>query len=183
MPVTAPHSAPPASSNTRRGAPLAGSAAASASAKKAPSARTRKRSAPCRGDPSWYVCDGSIRPDLVVDKPGDSKGLHQNGTATTGGGGKPRRPCGILRTLFPGRTLYDHEPAQVLAPSVPGPAAWRLWPERPPAAAAGTRRDGVCPMSAFQYREHQLYAEDVPLAAIAAEYGTPCFVYSRSQLE
>lgn len=38
-------------------------------------------------------------------------------------------------------------------------------------------------MSAFQYREHQLYAEDVPLAAIAAEYGTPCFVYSRSQLE
>lgn len=38
-------------------------------------------------------------------------------------------------------------------------------------------------MSSFQYRQHQLYAEDVPLAAIAAEYGTPCFVYSRSQLE
>src|SRR5690606_10235607 len=84
---------------------------------------------------------------------------------------------------FPGRYLYYHEPAQVLAPFAPGPAARRLWPERSPAAAAGARRDGACPMSSFQYRQHQLYAEDVPLAAIAAEYGTPCFVYSRSQLE
>lgn len=38
-------------------------------------------------------------------------------------------------------------------------------------------------MNAFEYREHQLHAEDVPLAAIAAHYGTPCFVYSRAMLE
>ena len=36
---------------------------------------------------------------------------------------------------------------------------------------------------AFAYRAQQLYAEDVPLADIAARYGTPCYVYSRSALE
>ena len=35
----------------------------------------------------------------------------------------------------------------------------------------------------FQYRQDQLYAEDVPLADIAQRFGTPCYVYSRSALE
>ncbi len=35
-------------------------------------------------------------------------------------------------------------------------------------------------MSAFAYRDGVLHAEDVPLARIAAHYGTPCYVYSRA---
>jgi diaminopimelate decarboxylase len=38
-------------------------------------------------------------------------------------------------------------------------------------------------MNAFEYRNHQLFAEDVSLAEIAARHGTPCFVYSRAALE
>lgn len=38
-------------------------------------------------------------------------------------------------------------------------------------------------MSPFEYRNGELYAEDVPLAAIAARYGTPTYVYSRAYLE
>jgi diaminopimelate decarboxylase len=38
-------------------------------------------------------------------------------------------------------------------------------------------------MTAFNYRKHQLFAEDVSLAEIAAHYGTPTFVYSRAMLE
>lgn len=38
-------------------------------------------------------------------------------------------------------------------------------------------------MDYFDYRDGQLYAEDVPLAAIAARYGTPTYVYSRATLE
>ena len=38
-------------------------------------------------------------------------------------------------------------------------------------------------MQAFNYRNRQLHAEDVPLSLIAATYGTPCFVYSRAALE
>jgi diaminopimelate decarboxylase len=38
-------------------------------------------------------------------------------------------------------------------------------------------------MNAFEYRNHQLFAEDVSLAELAARYGTPCFVYSRAALE
>lgn len=38
-------------------------------------------------------------------------------------------------------------------------------------------------MNVFSYRNGQLHAESVPLAAIAAQYGTPCFVYSRAHLE
>src|SRR5688572_10675226 len=42
-------------------------------------------------------------------------------------------------------------------------------------------------MNAFSYRNSngssELYAEDVPLSALAREYGTPCFVYSRAHLE
>lgn len=37
-------------------------------------------------------------------------------------------------------------------------------------------------MSAFTYRNGELHAEDVPLSRIAAEFGTPCYVYSRAAL-
>lgn len=35
-------------------------------------------------------------------------------------------------------------------------------------------------MDHFNYRDGQLYAEDVPLADIAERFGTPCYVYSRA---
>jgi diaminopimelate decarboxylase len=35
----------------------------------------------------------------------------------------------------------------------------------------------------FQYRESELYAEDLSLSRIAAEHGTPTYVYSRATLE
>jgi diaminopimelate decarboxylase len=38
-------------------------------------------------------------------------------------------------------------------------------------------------MDHFLYRDGQLYAEDVALADIAEQYGTPCYVYSRATLE
>ncbi len=38
-------------------------------------------------------------------------------------------------------------------------------------------------MTPFAYKHGRLYAEDVDLAAIAAEVGTPCYVYSRSFIE
>ncbi len=34
----------------------------------------------------------------------------------------------------------------------------------------------------FQYRNNRLHAEQVPLADIAARFGTPCYVYSRAAL-
>jgi len=34
----------------------------------------------------------------------------------------------------------------------------------------------------FSYRSDTLYVEDVPLAEIARQYGTPCYVYSRAAL-
>jgi diaminopimelate decarboxylase len=34
----------------------------------------------------------------------------------------------------------------------------------------------------FEYRDGRLYAEDVPVAEIAARHGTPCYVYSRATL-
>jgi len=37
-------------------------------------------------------------------------------------------------------------------------------------------------MSQFQYRDGMLHAENVPLARVAAQYGTPCYVYSRAAL-
>ena len=37
-------------------------------------------------------------------------------------------------------------------------------------------------MSAFTYQAGELHAEQVPLARIAAEIGTPCYVYSRAML-
>ena len=38
-------------------------------------------------------------------------------------------------------------------------------------------------MTPFSYRDGTLHAEDVPLADIAAEHGTPAYVYSRGALE
>jgi len=38
-------------------------------------------------------------------------------------------------------------------------------------------------MDHFQYRDGELHVEDVPLREIAADYGTPCYVYSRATLE
>ncbi len=38
-------------------------------------------------------------------------------------------------------------------------------------------------MDYFNFKNTHLHAEDVPLADIAARYGTPCFVYSRATLE
>ncbi|HYA38102.1 MAG TPA: diaminopimelate decarboxylase [Candidatus Methylomirabilis sp.] len=38
-------------------------------------------------------------------------------------------------------------------------------------------------MNPFAYRDRQLYAENVPLADIARQVGTPCYVYSRAYIE
>lgn len=38
-------------------------------------------------------------------------------------------------------------------------------------------------MDYFNYRDGRLFAEEVELAYIADEYGTPCFVYSRATIE
>jgi diaminopimelate decarboxylase len=38
-------------------------------------------------------------------------------------------------------------------------------------------------VSSFAYRDGELHAEGVPLSAIAERFGTPCYVYSRADLE
>ncbi|MGH8508582.1 MAG: diaminopimelate decarboxylase [Gammaproteobacteria bacterium] len=38
-------------------------------------------------------------------------------------------------------------------------------------------------MDAFSYRGDDLYVEEVPLAEIAARFGTPCYIYSRAAIE
>lgn len=38
-------------------------------------------------------------------------------------------------------------------------------------------------MDYFNYRDHRLFAEDLAVEDIVAEYGTPCYVYSRATLE
>ena len=38
-------------------------------------------------------------------------------------------------------------------------------------------------MDHFAYRDGTLYAEALPVAALARDYGTPCYIYSRSALE
>jgi diaminopimelate decarboxylase len=38
-------------------------------------------------------------------------------------------------------------------------------------------------MRTFAYRDRQLYAEEVSLAAVAEKVGTPCYVYSRAAIE
>ena len=37
-------------------------------------------------------------------------------------------------------------------------------------------------MDHFQYRDGELYAEDVPVSEIASRFGTPCFIYSKATL-
>lgn len=38
-------------------------------------------------------------------------------------------------------------------------------------------------MDYFNYRDDQLFAEDISLSKIAHDYGTPCYVYSRATIE
>lgn len=38
-------------------------------------------------------------------------------------------------------------------------------------------------MDHFLYRQHELFAEEVPVSEIAADYGTPVYLYSRATLE
>ena len=38
-------------------------------------------------------------------------------------------------------------------------------------------------MNPFYYQNNELFAEQVALKDIAAEFGTPCYVYSRAALE
>lgn len=38
-------------------------------------------------------------------------------------------------------------------------------------------------MEHFQYREHQLHAEDIPCTDLAERFGTPLYVYSRAAIE
>ena len=38
-------------------------------------------------------------------------------------------------------------------------------------------------MNPFGFRDRQLFAEDVPVAAIAEQVGTPCYIYSRAAIE
>ncbi|WP_020483738.1 diaminopimelate decarboxylase [Methylomonas sp. MK1] len=38
-------------------------------------------------------------------------------------------------------------------------------------------------MDFFNYRQHELFAESIPVDEIAENYGTPCYVYSRATLE
>lgn len=38
-------------------------------------------------------------------------------------------------------------------------------------------------MTAFEFRNGELHAEQVPLSAVAEQYGTPCYVYSRQAIE
>jgi diaminopimelate decarboxylase len=41
----------------------------------------------------------------------------------------------------------------------------------------------VEPLNPFEYRGDRLFAEDVDLTALAADVGTPCYVYSRAAIE
>ena len=38
-------------------------------------------------------------------------------------------------------------------------------------------------MDYFSYKENELFSEDAALSAVAAQFGTPCYVYSRATLE
>ncbi|MGR9052017.1 MAG: diaminopimelate decarboxylase, partial [Gammaproteobacteria bacterium] len=38
-------------------------------------------------------------------------------------------------------------------------------------------------MDFFEYKNNQLYAEDVAVADIVERYGSPCYIYSRATLE
>ncbi len=52
-------------------------------------------------------------------------------------------------------------------------------------SATGNHSNVHHPMTltkAFQYRDDQLFCEDVPLVRIAQEFGTPCYVYSKNAI-
>jgi diaminopimelate decarboxylase len=34
----------------------------------------------------------------------------------------------------------------------------------------------------FEYRQHELHVEDIPLSTLATQFGTPCYVYSKSAI-
>src|SRR5689334_13356984 len=51
------------------------------------------------------------------------------------------------------------------------------------AAAGEPDRSREEKLSAFVYRDGELHVENMPLSAIAAQFGTPCYVYSRASLE
>ena len=38
-------------------------------------------------------------------------------------------------------------------------------------------------MDYFNYQGDELFAEEVSIASLAEEYGTPCFIYSKTALE
>ncbi|KKL16699.1 hypothetical protein LCGC14_2492920, partial [marine sediment metagenome] len=38
-------------------------------------------------------------------------------------------------------------------------------------------------MDFFDYKNNQLYAEDIAVSELAAQYGTPCYIYSRKTFE
>ena len=38
-------------------------------------------------------------------------------------------------------------------------------------------------MDFFQYKNEQLYVEDLPVKQLAEEFGTPLYIYSRATLE
>lgn len=38
-------------------------------------------------------------------------------------------------------------------------------------------------MDCFDYRDGELFVEDVPVTSIAADFGTPCYIYSRAAIE
>jgi diaminopimelate decarboxylase len=48
---------------------------------------------------------------------------------------------------------------------------------------ADNKKEAEPLMNPFNYRNNQLYAEDVSLKELAATYGTPLFVYSRAKIE
>ena len=69
-----------------------------------------------------------------------------------------------------------------------GLAAFRVWPERTPLSSAGIsigsgqREKAVSGFPSADYRNAILCVESVPLDRIARQYGTPCYVYSRTAL-
>ncbi|MEE9413166.1 MAG: diaminopimelate decarboxylase, partial [Methylococcales bacterium] len=38
-------------------------------------------------------------------------------------------------------------------------------------------------MDYFSFRDQQLFAEDIVVAKITEQFGTPCYIYSRATLE
>lgn len=58
-----------------------------------------------------------------------------------------------------------------------------IFPIKHPNKTTSLNVGDAVPMQHFCQRDGELFAEDVPLTAIAERYGTPCYVYSRAALE